>query len=209
VIIAYADRKTVRFFILLWFFGVAIAPLLSLSGIYSLDSNVFIILGWVGYYLLGVYLLPVRLRASILCILLILGLTWTAVGTYIMTAYFGGTRSYFFYDFLSGNVILASVALFLLLRNVSPIQLETHSSLASRLLHQIGQNTLPMYLFHVMILESLQKGYFGFKISVTTLNPAIEIPLIAVLTLFICLGVISLLKRIPFLKKAIGSVISY
>jgi len=59
-----------------------------------------------------------------------------------------------------------------------------------------------------MILESLQKGYFGFKISVTTLNPAIEIPLVAVLALFISLGGINLLGRIPFLKKVIGSVFS-
>jgi len=58
VIVAYADRKTLGYFILLWFLGVAIVPLLSLSGTYSLDGNVFVILGWIGYYLLGVYLLP-------------------------------------------------------------------------------------------------------------------------------------------------------
>ena len=208
VIVAYSDRKILGFFILLWFLGVAVAPLLSLSDIYSLDSNVFIILGWVGYYILGVYLLQVRLRSLILFILLILGLTWTAVGTYFMTAFFGGVLSYFFYDYLSANVILTSIVLFQLLRTFSPIWLETRSPRTSRLLHQIGQNILPIYLFHVMVLESLQKGYFGFKISVTTLNPALGIPLIAMLTLFICLVTISLLDRIPFLKKAIGSVTS-
>jgi surface polysaccharide O-acyltransferase-like enzyme len=204
VIVAYSDRKLLGFFILLWFLGVAVAPLLSLFG-YSLESNVFVILGWVGYYLLGIYLLQVRLSSTKLFILLILGLTWTAVGTYFMTAIFGGIRSFFFNDYLSASVILTSVALFQLLRTFSPIRLGTRSPRTGRLLHQISQNTLPIYLFHVMILESLQKGYFGFKISVTTLNPAIEIPLITILTLVICLAVISLLNRIPFLKKAIGS----
>ena len=208
VIVAYADRKTLGYFILLWFLGVAIVPLLSLSGTYSLDGNVFVILGWIGYYLLGVYLLPETPRTSNLYVVLILGLTWTVVGTYIMTAYFGGARSYFFYDYLSVNVILTSVALFLLLRTAPLIQFGTHFRWASQLLRQISQNTLPIYLFHVMILESLQKGYFGFKISVTTLNPAIEIPLVAVLALFISLGGINLLGRIPFLKKVIGSVFS-
>lgn len=205
VIVAYSDRRLLGFFLLLWFLGVAVAPLLSLSDSYILDTNVFVILGWVGYYLLGVYILQMRLRSLFLVIVLILGLTCTAIGTYFMTAFFGGARSYFFYDYLSADVILTSIALFQLLRTFSPIWLETHSPRISWLLHQIGQNTLPIYLFHVMILESLQKGYFGFKISVTTLNPAIEIPIIAMLTLFICLGAISILNRIPFLKNAIGS----
>jgi surface polysaccharide O-acyltransferase-like enzyme len=205
VVVAYSDRKLLGFFILLWFLGVAVAPLLNMFTSYSLESNVFIILGWVGYYLLGVYLLQVRLRSTILFILIIIGLTWTAVGTYFMTAIFGGVRSFFFNDYLSASVILTSVALFQLLRNFSPFWLETHSSRTSRLLHQISLSTLPIYLFHVIILESLQKGYFGFKISVTTLNPIIEIPLIATLTLFICLGVISFLNRASFLKKLIGS----
>ena len=56
-----------------------------------------------------------------------------------------------------------------------------------------------------MVLEALQKGYFGFKISLTTMmNPVLEIPLITAVTLLISLGVIIPLKKIPYMKKAIG-----
>ena len=55
-----------------------------------------------------------------------------------------------------------------------------------------------------MVLESLEKGFFGFTLSVNTLNPALGIPLITGITLFISLGIILLLKKTPFLKKAIG-----
>jgi hypothetical protein len=55
-----------------------------------------------------------------------------------------------------------------------------------------------------MILQSLERGYFGFTLSVTTLNPFVEIPLIAVVTLFISVGVIFLLKKIPVVRKIIG-----
>jgi len=41
----------------------------------------------------------------------------------------------------------------------------------------VSQNSLSIYLFHVIVLEALQKGYLGFKKSVTTINPIIEIPL--------------------------------
>jgi hypothetical protein len=53
-------------------------------------------------------------------------------------------------------------------------------------------------------LEAFQKGFFGFTISVNTLNPAIEIPLITGITLFVCLGIVWPLKKIPFVQKLIG-----
>ena len=55
-----------------------------------------------------------------------------------------------------------------------------------------------------MVLEALQRGYLGFKISLTTMNLIIEIPLISDVTLFICLGVIIPLKKIPYVKRVIG-----
>jgi hypothetical protein len=61
-----------------------------------------------------------------------------------------------------------------------------------------------MYLLHVMIIESLQRGYFGFTISGNTLNSIIEVPLISLVTLFICLAVIIPLKKMLGLKRLIG-----
>jgi surface polysaccharide O-acyltransferase-like enzyme len=68
----------------------------------------------------------------------------------------------------------------------------------------IGKNTLPIFLFHIIILESFQRGYFGFTLSVTTLNPIIEIPLISALTFFITLGLVLLMGKVPVLKKLMG-----
>jgi surface polysaccharide O-acyltransferase-like enzyme len=203
VVVANADRKILKYFILLWFFGVVIVPLLGLFG-YSLDSNVFVISGWMGYFLLGTYLLTVRMRSWTLYILLFLSLASMAVATYFMTAYVGGKNQYFFYGFLSANVILASVALFPLLCTVRPNRIKSYVPGVNLLLHQISFNTLPIYLFHVIVLETLQRGYVGFKISITTMNPILEVPLITVVTLFISLGLILLLKKIPHIERIIG-----
>jgi hypothetical protein len=54
------------------------------------------------------------------------------------------------------------------------------------------------------VLETLQKGIFGFKLSVTTINPIIEIPLVTVVTLLICLAIIVPLKKLPYVKRIIG-----
>lgn len=73
-----------------------------------------------------------------------------------------------------------------------------------KLLKLISENTLPLFLFHEIILESLQKGYFGITINGNTINSIIGVPLITVITLFICLAIIVPLKKIPVLKKLLG-----
>jgi surface polysaccharide O-acyltransferase-like enzyme len=99
---------------------------------------------------------------------------------------------------------LASAALFLLLASVPSRKIKNRFPRGNHVLKLISQNTLPIFLFHVIVLESLQKGYFGFTISITKMNPIIEIPLITALTLLICLAVIVPLKKIPYVKRIIG-----
>jgi hypothetical protein len=56
----------------------------------------------------------------------------------------------------------------------------------------------------VIILESLQRGYFGFKLSLTIINPIIGVPLITIVTFFITFGLVLIMGKIPVLKKLIG-----
>jgi surface polysaccharide O-acyltransferase-like enzyme len=205
LVVAYAERETFKFLMILWFVGTAIAPLLGLFGAYRLNDNVFIVVGWVGYFLLGAYFLKVHVRSVVLYALLVLGLVWTIIGTYLVVGTIGERYSQFFYNADSFSMIGVSVALFLLLAAVPSNIAKKRFPRGNRLLRLISQNTIPIYLFHMMVLEALQKGFFGFQISLATMNPVLEVPLITVVTLFICLGVIYPLKRIPLVKKMIGS----
>lgn len=113
---------------------------------------------------------------------------------------------YFFYDYLSANVILASAALFMLLSKIPADYVQKRSLSANRLLRFISGSTLAIFLFHVIVLESLWNGYFGFKISILTINPIIEIPLATVTTLLICLLLLYPVSKISILKKIIGII---
>jgi surface polysaccharide O-acyltransferase-like enzyme len=204
VLVAHSQRKILKYFLAIWFLGTAVIPLLNLQTSFSLDSNLFVFVGWIGYFLLGAFLKSVKIKTLFFCTLLSVGWILTMIATYFITASVGGLSSYFFYDYLSANVIMASVGLFMLLYRIPRRQLENISSRLKWLIHKIGQNTLSIFMLHVIILESFQKGFFGFKISVTTINPAIEIPLITGVTLFVCLGIIWSAKKIPFVEKIIG-----
>lgn len=205
VVVAHIDHKTFKYFIILWLLGPIVVSLVSSFG-YSLDSNLLTIPWWTGYYMLGIYLLKVQVRRSILLSLLFLGFALTAIGTYLIAATIGGTSTYFFHEYFSPTMILTSITLFLLLNTLhTPTNhTEQRRSKINWLLKEISKNTLPIYLFHVIIIESLQRGYLGFTISSNTLNSIVGVPLITIITLFICLSVSITLKKIPGVKRLIG-----
>ncbi len=198
--------NVLRYLILLWFLAVAVVPIIQLAGIYTFYNLVFLIIGWIGYFALGIYLQRVHVRFIFLYGLLALSCVWTIFGVWLMNyplAYMD--KNSFFFDYLTANVILGSIAFFMLLIKIRPPDWpgKTHATL-SRVIKVIGQNTLPIFLLHVIILESLQRGFFGFTLSAVTLNPIIEIPLITVITLFITVGLILLMRKVPILRKLIG-----
>ncbi len=204
VIIKQADQKIVKYLISIWFLGTAIIPLLTLFGSYNLNANVFLLTGWLGYFVLGAYLMKVHLRSSILFVVFVVGLFWTIIGTYLIIGNIGEKFNQFFLSGYSFNIILGSAALFLLLASIPALKIEKRFPHGNRVFKLISQNTLPIFLLHVIVLEALQKGFLGFSINKTTFNPFIEIPLITVLTLLICLAIIVPLKKIAIVKRIIG-----
>ena len=210
IFIANADMSMIKYFVILWVVGVAIIPFFSLFTTYQLNRNVFTITGYVGFFVLGTYLSTVHIRRSTLSIFIVLGIALTAFGTYMMAAT-GGTDMYFFQQYFSPTVIFTSVMVFLLLVTVKPISAQTETSSSkhskvNKLIKVISHNTLGIFFIHVMIIESIQKGYFGFVINRDTLNPIIEAPLLTVIVLFVSLAIILILKRVPYLKRLIGAM---
>jgi surface polysaccharide O-acyltransferase-like enzyme len=213
ILLPKINRVTVKRYIGLWFIGAAVLPFAGALTTNSLFSNVltnpvwvgYLLFGLVGYLILGTFLLNVRISRSFLSILAALGLALTAISIYIIQSPIGGNREVFAFTVYFGPwTILTAVALFLLLNTIKIPAQTTNPTKGAKLLRVISQNTLPVFLFHIMILESLQRGYFGFAINGNTINSIIGVPMITVITLFVSLGIILLLKKIPYLKKLIG-----
>jgi len=226
VVMAHASRDLIKYILILWFLGAAIVPTIALVTSLHLDTNVLTITGYVGYFILGAYLLTVQISRSKLALYTAVGVTLTAIGTYVIAATVGGTEMYFFQGYLSPTLIFAAASLFLLLIVVqSPPSTQTFAvpsdtendfkpkeicaeppceSKGRKLLRLISVNTLALYLFHVMVLETIQKGYLGFAINGNTINSVVGVPLNTVIVLFVSLGIIVGLKKVPGLKKLVG-----
>jgi surface polysaccharide O-acyltransferase-like enzyme len=207
VLVGHADKRVFRYFLLLLLLGTVVLPIVNLLGT-SLNSNLFLVTGWIGYFLLGAYLTQVHARPrTILYLGLVFGVVWTILGTYFITDIMGQQFSQFFYDAFSLNVIVGSVAIFALLCNVQSSKPDAHKTsrfTSNVLLREISQNVLAIYFMFMIVLETLQRGYLGVRVSLETINPIIEVPLITIVTLFICLGASMALRKIPYVKRLIG-----
>lgn len=205
IVVAHANRRLLRYLLILWFVAASLLPLLHLITGLEVDSNLFLFSGWMGYFILGIYLIETQTKTKTLKRLLAAGIILTILGSWLMAYPFRSLEQYYFFAFtLSANVILSSIALFSLLIKHPADWPGNNQPLFSRLIHAISANTLPIFFLHIIVLETLNKGLLGFRISLMDINPIIEIPLAAFTTLFICLGLILLVKRVPVLTKLIG-----
>jgi surface polysaccharide O-acyltransferase-like enzyme len=214
VIIANATQVLIKYFVVLWLIGASILPFLCILSPLQLSKNIFVITGYVGYFLLGVYLSSVKIRRRTALTFMLIGLTLTALGTYVLAVSNAIVGVYFFQEYLSPTVILASVMAFLLLLTVRPPkqtqstlpalpQQQTKFSIFNKLIKTISQNTLGIYFVHVIVIETIQWGLLGFTLNRETLNPVLGVPLILFVTLFVSLGIILVLKKIPKFKNLV------
>jgi surface polysaccharide O-acyltransferase-like enzyme len=207
IVVAHATRETFKYIFVVWLLAAFIIPIPGIIGRFYVDGNLLTFPLWAGYFVLGVFLLSVKIPRRVLISLVALGLILTLVGTYAIAATVGGPHTYYFQDYFSPTIILASASLFLLLNTlkVPKTPSEAPHPKINWLLRQISQCTLAIFLFHVLVLETLQRGYlWGFTISGTQLNSIIEVPLITAVTLLICLAVILPLRKVPIIRNLIG-----
>jgi surface polysaccharide O-acyltransferase-like enzyme len=112
-------------------------------------------------------------------------------------------NDFVFFDYLSVNVVLMSIGVYAFLSTFSFDWPGTKHPYLKKIIETISKNTLPIFLLHVIVLETLSRGLLGFTLNLS-INPLIEVPLASVAILFITLGIILLMKKVPLLKKLIG-----
>ena len=208
VIVSYADWKIIKYFLVLWLVGSAVVPLIGLysdlrNPAFWFQQSLFILTGLVGYYILGAYISRLQWRRRTLFSMYLLSTVFMMLGTYATVGTLGENYAVAFLTSSSITAIPASIGLFLLITSTPNSAMEKHKK-TSRVLSVISQNTLPIYLFHVIVLETLENGYLGFQLSVTTFNPVVEIPLVTAVTLLICLAILVPLKKVSYLRRILG-----
>jgi surface polysaccharide O-acyltransferase-like enzyme len=103
-------------------------------------------------------------------------------------------------------MILSSISFFLLLNTFKAPDQQANAKYpwVKRLMATISATTLGIYLFHMMIIYTLQNGLLGITLNGNTVNSIIGVPLMVAVVLLVCLVVLVPLKKVPYLKRLIG-----
>jgi surface polysaccharide O-acyltransferase-like enzyme len=204
VLVSHLDRNKFKYLIILWFIGNIMVPFINQFAPFGFNPVMFVFTGWIGYYLLGTYLVKTKIAPWKAVAGVVVGLLTTMVGAWWITATVGQSRTNYFHEPLNTTMILASTSMFLLLTSIPKNKIENSNTKIKALLHWISENTLPIYLFHIIIMQTLELGYLGFALNASTLSPIIEIPLLTIITFVMSAAIIYPLKKIPCIKNLIG-----
>ena len=197
IFIKYSNKSILLYFLTLWFIGNSVFNLID----HLFNLNIyfdFVIDDYLGYYLLGYFLRTERLNkkttltiyaSALICIFI------TIFGTYFDTVNNGGNIVGFYYNYLSPNTVIISVAIFLLFRN-----LNTSATKLKSLIYFISQRSFGIYLIHILIQRILSEV---FNFNHFSFHPLISIPLVSIVIFALSCISVFVLQKIPFIKKIV------
>lgn len=195
------DDDVVRYFLLLGLILNCIIPFLLSFGHLSIVGSVVDMLlfqtpmGYSFYFVLGYWLNKKEFgcKRSVWIGVAAVGI----ILTFLLTACFSlgqGKAFEGFYGNFSLPVVVASVGVFLSLKDVKP-----NSERAQKIITVLSRSSLGVYLIHVMALRVLR----SYGISALMCPPLFSVPIVAALAVVISFVAAVVLRKIPVLGKYI------
>lgn len=204
VLVKHLNRQLFAYLLILWFTGTVVTPFIHTFTSFSFNPVMFVFFDWVGYFLLGIFLVNSKVRKSTAYTAAILGILGAVLGDWAIAAISGPQHIGYFHGYMSFNIIIGSAAFFFLLLSIQPTKVTSHSKI-NRMVHWISQNTLPIYLIHIIVLETFMLGLLGdIVLNRLTWNLLIDIPVFTMIVFGISAALVYLLKKIPYVAKLIG-----
>ncbi len=192
-----APNKEIHYF--LWIWGILLLFKIEAFAPYQPAIHLPYFADFIGYVVLGYYLSTRTFKISqqpfLLLGIILLGIGFTIVATFFMSKSEGQFYEYF-YGYLSPNVLLVSVAIFLLVqRSKAP----TNAFLKS-FVRVMDKYSFGIYLVHYLVLNIFEYNGLTWRIT----NPIISIPFITVACIGISLSIIYVLSLSKFGKYIAG-----
>lgn len=190
-------KKYLLLFLIVWVIFITFST--SKNSAYNFEWNLWYILGYLGYLVLGYYLSIINTKHKIVTILagvvFFIGIFITAYGTFYFTEMDGAFHK-LYYAYLTPNVLLMTASLFVLMKNVD-INL---SGVLKKTRDLIDKHSYGIYLSHILVLNYLTM----YGVEWDLFHPIIGIPLTTISTLSIAVTIVYLINKIPFAKYISG-----
>jgi len=182
-----SGNKEIVYFLIIW----------VLTIIYSIPHfNIYLpkvpltnFTGYIGYFVLGYFLSNLTIKNKYVPIMFILiGMSITIYGTYYLTLK-NNEYSEYFYGYLTPNVLLSSMGIFLLFKNFV-----IKNKRIRKVILFFSKHSFGIYLVHVFILALLNSVGINWKLTDTI----ISIPITAVICFLLSSLIIYLLRKVRY-----------
>ena len=163
------------------------------------NLNLHLVMGYSFYFILGYYLNKIKLSKTtnrIIYGLGILGFISTAVFTYFVSRW-SNTYNALFYEYFSVTVLLESIAIFVLIKNI--FVKHSISEKTKNFIYKLSKYSFGIYLVHMLIVTELKE----FWINTLSFNPILSVPALTLCVLVISFIISLILNHIPVVKKYI------
>tara|TARA_R110002012_G_scaffold283304_2_gene473585 strand:+ start:32260 stop:33285 length:1026 start_codon:yes stop_codon:yes gene_type:complete len=199
-----STQKEFQFIIFLWLITILL-PYTSFiwPDFYKIDGNYYFILnsfgGFMGYMLLGVYLkkYPILLKKSKALFLIII-LSTVAILPILYCYLYRRDLITVINNNLSISSVLLVISIFIFFQNFG---IKNQNFIG--FVHTIARHSFGIYLIHIIIVRELVwTGYSYFRPE--DLNPLIETPAIALVSMAICFVIVKLFSKLPYSNYIVG-----
>ncbi len=201
------NDKIIEYFLILWGVFQLLVPMIN-TIIYGNrvnmtipNFNMSLIMGYVGYYILGYYLSKKRYSKKtriIIYALAVLSVICIVVGTSIIKIR-ENTRfaEQFFYDYLTLPVCITAIAIYLIVRELCG-KLKFKEKIRA-IIKKIVKLSLGVYLAHPMFIIFMEK----LNINMLKWNVLVAVPLTVVIVYVCSMALTYILSKIPIVGKYI------
>jgi surface polysaccharide O-acyltransferase-like enzyme len=195
------DKKILWYLIGLWLVFQPILTIAKQAWNFNINISPPLATGFLCFFVLGSLLGEMPLSRPIVfsaATLWIIGTFATVEGTYLLTLS-SGVYNGVFYDFVSMNVIIASVGAFILLRRIAEAGVFT-SPRVQAVTRSLASASFGIYLVHILVMEILND-----RIPVFHLNSFIgyslwSVPLVTTIVFLVSFLLVRGLQKIPVIK---------
>jgi len=206
IYIRHADHKNLTYFLVIWLVTVSVLPVVKRFLGFEIGIDVVITTGFVGFFVLGYYLRNVTLMPGQMMptlLIIVVALCFTQYATHAFTVKNEGLYDNFFVLNDSLNLIIVAVGLFLFFKSLDYELLFQKIPLLQKIVLYVSTCSLGVYFVHVLIIEELAGGRFGFMLNASSFHPLISIPAISSLVMALSVIVTMLLKQIPYVRNIV------
>jgi len=200
-----ATPNDYKYFLIIWVFAVCLPAFLKQFFGISMADFWVIVIGFSGYYVAGYFLNQERYSERSFhwaIALYIIALLVTFIGTYLLLRHNGEYGPYF-YEYLSPNVIVMSLASYYILRWLAYERIYTRIPRLKQLVSILCVTSFGVYMVHVLLLSVLKGGRLGFILSGASIGWGFGILLTFLLVMPLSVGIVYLMQRIPVVKSLV------